>query len=276
MLIAHSRVDGLQKIGSLVSLDPLRGLHLTSCQVKPQDWLRQKATLEAADVVLFPQSWQVNVLHHVLRKALFPNVASYRLGWDKVEMTRAFEFAVPEAVPPTLILPANPVAAEEAADTLGFPLVVKHPRHSMGRGVELIEDMSQLLRWTDNANLLYAQAYLENDGDVRVVWVGREVVAAYWRRNPGSFHNNVARGGQVDFSSIPQNALELVERTALRLGIDHAGFDVILVDGHPFLLEFNVLFGNEALNQAGISLTAPILRYLQATYGGIHPTPRAA
>lgn len=251
----------------LVSFDPFRGMGLAQQFVKPERWLRERAVLEAADVLLFPETWQVNVLHHVLRKPLFPNLASYQIGRDKVEMTRAFEAAAPEAVPETLILPSGPLAAEQALDRLGLPLVVKEPRNSMGRGVALIESRGDLLRWTERVEVLYAQQYLPNSGDVRVVWIGQQVAAAYWRRNADGFHNNVARGASVDFSGVPAAAIELVERVAPALGVDHAGFDVMLVDGHAFLLEFNVLFGNEALNAAGIDLAPAILAYLTAQYG---------
>jgi ribosomal protein S6--L-glutamate ligase len=260
----------------LVSFDPFRGLGLAQQFVKPEHWLRELPLLRAADVLLYPQSWQVNGLCHVLRKEIFPNLASYRLGWDKIEMTRAFQLAVPDALPETLILPANELGAEQALDLLGLPLVVKEPRNSMGRGVALIQSRSELLRWVDRAEILYAQQYLPNTGDVRVVWVGRQVAAAYWRRNAQGFHNNVARGGEIDFSGVPAAAVELVQRTAPLLGVDHAGFDVMMVDGHALLLEFNVLFGNDALNQAGIDLKPLILDYLASAYRPPLQPPRAA
>jgi ribosomal protein S6--L-glutamate ligase len=260
----------------LLSFDPFRGLGLAQQFVKPEHWLRELPALRAADVLLYPESWQVNALHHVLRKPIFPNLASYRLGWDKIEMTRAFLLAVPDAVPETLILQASPDGAEQALQTLGLPLVVKQPRNSMGRGVQLIESRSELLRWIAAADVLYAQQYLPNDGDLRVVWVGDRVTAAYWRRNAGGFHNNVARGATVDFADIPVCALELVTRAARALGVDHAGFDVMLAHDQPFLLEFNVLFGNAALNQAGIDLKPLIRAYLERAYCPARRPPRAA
>lgn len=260
----------------LLSFDCFRGLGLAQQFVKPEHWLRDVEQLRAADVLLYPQSWQVNCLHHVLRKPIFPNLASYRLGWDKVEMTRAFQLVVPELVPETLILQATTEAAEHAMDVLGLPLVVKEPRNSMGRGVQLIESRRELMAWLESVDVLYAQQYLPNRGDIRVVWVGNEVAAAYWRRNPDGFHNNVARGGSIDFGGIPPTAIEQVQRAAMALGVDHAGFDVMMVDGHPFLLEFNVLFGNEALNQAGIDLRPGIHRYLTQAYGPPLRSPRAA
>jgi ribosomal protein S6--L-glutamate ligase len=260
----------------LLSFDPFRGLGLAQQFVKPEHWLRELPALRAADVLLFPETWQVNALHHVLRKPLFPNLASYRLGWDKIEMTRAFLLAAPDAVPETLILQASADGAEQALHTLGLPLVVKQPRNSMGRGVRLIESRADLLRWIDTVDVLYAQQYLPNDGDLRVVWVGDGVAAAYWRRNADGFHNNVAQGATVDFADVPVSALERVTRAARELGVDHAGFDVMMAGGRPFLLEFNVLFGNEALNRAGIDLNPLIRDHLSRTYSPAKRPPRAA
>ena len=184
--------------------------------------------------------------------------------------------AVPHAVPETLILPANPLAAEQVLNALGLPLVVKEPRNSMGRGVALIESRAELMCWIEKVDILYAQQYLPNAGDVRVVWIGRQVAAAYWRRNAAGFHNNLARGGAADFNNVPVAALDLVQSTALALGVDHAGFDVIMLDGHPFLLEFNVLFGNEALNNAGMDLKPLIRNYLHSICRSPLQPPRAA
>ena len=44
--------------------------------------------------------------------------------------------------------------------------------------------------------------------------------------------------------------------------MDHAGFDIALVEGYPYVLEFNRLFGNQGLGHGGDLKTA-ILDYLQ-------------
>jgi ribosomal protein S6--L-glutamate ligase len=56
--------------------------------------------------------------------------------------------------------------------------------------------------------------------------------------------------------------LELVTHVATSLGIDHAGFDVAVVHGHCYLLEFNVLFGLDGLHRQGIRLGDMVMRYL--------------
>lgn len=248
----------------LVTLNAYRALGIPGVTyLKPSAMFDNLETVRQADWVLFPETWQVNTLTYAMRKRIFPNAASYHLGYDKVEMTRAFWAVCPANVPHTLILPNSESSVTEALDQLSFPMVAKEPRNSMGNGVFLIEDRAQLRDYATRSEVLYLQECLPIRRDLRVVWVGRQVVAAYWRIGAeGAFHNNVARGGSVDFDGIPQAAVELVERVAPELGVDHAGFDLAEVDGHFYLLEFNTLFGNEALNRRGIPLARHIYEYL--------------
>lgn len=250
----------------LLSFNPYRTLGMPGVTyLKPTRMLAARDAVMAADVVLFPESWQLNVLCYAWRRQVFPSPASYDLGYDKVEMTRAFEAVAPAHVPPTLILPPNASGMQQALDELGLPLVVKEARNSMGRGVALVETVAQLRDWCTRVDVLYAQAYLPADADLRVVWVGDRVISAYWRRGGDGFRHNLARGGEADFDAIPLPALSLVRDVALALGIDHAGFDILMVDGFPWLLEFNTLFGNEALNARGIRVEPAIVDYLQRT-----------
>lgn len=248
----------------LISFEGLRTLDIPQARaIKPEDWLKQREEILAADVLLFPEYWQVNALTYAWRKRIFPSINSYHLGHDKIEMTRAFEAVCPAHLPQTRILPSTPSALEQILDEFSFPLVVKVVRSSMGQGVLRIDNRAQLQQYTTDNDVLYVQEYLPIKRDLRVVVVGQQVIAAYWREAPeGGFHNNVARGGQVSFDAVPEAALDLVTRVANQLGVDHAGFDVAELDGHYFFFEFNVRFGTDALNARGIRLGPHILNYL--------------
>ncbi|WP_231363490.1 ATP-grasp domain-containing protein [Thioalkalivibrio sulfidiphilus] len=259
----------------LLSFDAYRSFGIPDTRyLKPELMYRHEAEILAADWLLFPASWQVDVLAWVYNKRLFPSIQSYHLGHDKVRMTRALWAAAPAHVPETLILPSTPAALEEILDTFSFPLVLKEPRSAEGRGVALIEDRQALRDWAASHDVLYAQERLPIERDVRVTVVGDQVVAAYWRKAPqGGFHNNIARGGELIFEDVPPQAVSLVADLARRLKIDHAGFDVALVDGHPFILEFNVLFGNGGLEPLGVKLADVIHQYLSRETPG--PTLQA-
>lgn len=252
----------------LLSFDVLRTFDFPDvAHIKPEAWLRERERVLAADWLLYPEYWQVNALVYAWRRRIFPSVSSYHLGHDKVEMTRAFEALVPAHTPHTLILPATPAAVEQVLDAFAFPFVAKSVRSAMGEGVFRIDDREGLLRYVRDHTVLYLQELLPIHRDLRVVWVGNGVQAAYWRQAPeGTFHNNVARGGSVSFDGVPDQALALVTAVATALGIDHAGFDVAVVDGHCYLLEFNVRFGTRAMRQRGLSLAAPIRHYLQSQF----------
>lgn len=259
----------------LVTFDPYRALGMPGVRyIKPEAALRHLPELREADWLLFPEYWQVNTLSYALKRRIFPSVASYHLGHDKIEMTRALQAVFPAHVPETLILPSTDQAVAQALDTLGLPLVAKVPRSSMGRGVALIETRAELRDWAARHDVLYLQERLPISRDLRVVLVGDGVVTAYWRSAAkGAFHNNVARGGSLSFEGVPEAARVLVEAIGRSLGIDHAGFDLAEVDGHYYVLEFNVLFGNDGLVRNGITLTRPILEYLETRSAPPDPEP---
>ena len=248
----------------LLALNAYRALGIPGVRyLKPELLYSRLDEVRAADWVLFPEYWQVNSLIYPLRKRIFPNPASYHLGHDKIEMTRAFWSACPEHVPQTLILASGETAMDEILDQLDLPLVAKEPRNSRGQGVFLIETRSALRDYIARHEVLYLQERLPIQRDLRVVWVGDRVIAAYWRIAPeGGFHNNVAQGGSISFEDVPETALQLVERVARQLGVNHAGFDLAEVAGHYYFLEFNTMFGNEALNQRGIQVGRHIYEYL--------------
>lgn len=234
--------------------------------VKPEHMFGRRADLLAADWVLYPRLWQVNALVYGLKRRIFPSVSSYHLGEDKVEMTRAFWSIASANVPHTLILPATDGAVQQVLDEIGLPVVVKEPKAAEGRGVQVLHRASELRAHVAQPHVetLYAQELLPIDRDLRVVWVGDRVIAAYWRIAAfGAFHNNVARGASVSYDEIPLAAVRLVERVAFELGVDHAGFDVAVVDGHPYLMEFNTLFGTAGVEALGVKIGPVVHEYLQ-------------
>ncbi len=211
----------------LVTFDILRTLDIPRVEfIKPEHWFRHKDTVHGADWVLFPEYWQVNPLVYGWKKRIFPSISTYHIGHDKVEMTRAFEAVCPSHLPHTRILPATDSGIDQALEAFSFPLVGKEIRNAMGLGVHLLETRRDLLRYAARNPEMYLQEYLPIDRDLRVVIVGERVVTAYWRRAPAGFRHNVARGGEVSFSDVPDEAVGLVEDIARRLGIDHAGFDL--------------------------------------------------
>lgn len=260
-----------------VTFDPFRTLGLPGVRyIKPEHMHRHIDELKAADWLLFPEYWQLNTLHYVLRRPIFPSPVSYHLGHDKVEMTRAFQAACPDHVPRTEIAANTPQVAEELLSRWRFPFVAKVPRASMGLGVFPIEHAADWQRYLALTPVLYVQEMLPLERDLRIVLVGTRIVAAYWREESG-FHNNLARGARVRTDlPVPDEAIAFVHSLAGFLGIDHAGFDVAWVDGRPLLLEFNRLFGHQGMPGLQREVAAAMRDYLLPADGSTTPDSRSA
>ncbi|AOV18397.1 alpha-L-glutamate ligase [Acidihalobacter aeolianus] len=265
----------------LVTFDAFRTLRLPDARyVKPEHFLRERETVEAADWLLFPEYWQLGTLVFGLRKRIFPSLASYLLGHDKIEMTRAFLGVAPQHVPDTRIAANTREEAECLWEALPRPFVAKIPRSSMGQGVFLVSTRQDWEDYLDLTPTLYVQEHLPIDRDLRVVVVAGQVVTAFWRlQSPDGFHNNLACGGSVGSAPVPEAALALALNLSHTLGIDHAGFDIAMVGGHPYVFEFNRLFGHRGLAGQHERLAGIMLDYLLAQsdnhepHDPIRPTP---
>jgi ribosomal protein S6--L-glutamate ligase len=248
----------------MISFNVFRTLGLNGVTVlKPEQYLQHRQALQEARWVLFPEYWQVNALVFGLGCRIFPSLSSYLIGHDKVEMTRAFQMIAPNNTPWTLIAANTDSEADRLWDTMLLPFVVKLPKAAMGEGVWLVNNRTDFERYRALTDILYVQEYLPIVRDIRVVIVGGKMVTAYWRLQADQgFYNNVARGGIVDHSPVPFQAVELALGVASTLGVDHAGFDVAMVGDHPYLLEFNRLFGNQGLPGGTAPLQEAMAEYL--------------
>ncbi len=247
-----------------VSFDALRTLGMPKATyIKPEKSHCHMDVIRQADWLLFPEYWQINTLFYGMRKQIFPSMSTYHIGHDKIEMTRVMQLLWPQYLPETHILGNSSWACDWVPDHFGYPFVAKTPRAAMGMGVWLIDNRTAWERYASCHPTLYVQEYLPIEKDLRLVVIGKKVVTAYWRCRPGTeIHTNVAKGGLIHSEDIPPEAIVAVEMIAHHLEIDHAGFDVAVVEGKLFFFEFNRLFGTAGLVKKGISIAPLILQYL--------------
>src|SRR3990167_240355 len=89
----------------IISFDALRSLGLPHIHyVKPDRYLDHLPRLRAADWLIYPEYWQIHALFYGLNKRIFPSMASYHIGHDKIEQTRVFQLLCPQHIPDTQIL----------------------------------------------------------------------------------------------------------------------------------------------------------------------------
>ncbi len=140
-------------------------------------------------------------------------------------------------------MPIDKGWAEKIAENLGFPIIVKESFGSMGKGVYLANNLSELLEVMEKVKLkphLFQEYVGEPGVDVRVIVIGGKAVCAMERRNDSDFRSNVAQGGYGKKITLSDEFKRCAEKCALVLGLDYCGVDLLYgEDGKPYVCEVN-------------------------------------
>lgn len=200
-----------------------------------------------------------------LGKRIFPSLACHLMECDKIRQTTFFGLAgLPH--PRTRVFYGRQRAQIERH--FAYPFIAKTPRGSaQGRGVFLIQGPEDLAAYLAHPrhDPAYIQERLPISRDVRVVVIAREPVCAYWRIPPaGDFRSNVAQGAAVDFTNVPDAAVELAVEAARLGGLDEVGVDVAMVEGRPLIIEFNMKYGRKGPLLAGVDVVELVGRKILA------------
>ncbi len=207
--------------------------------------------IKGTEKIYYPSRYY-SELFEIMGKKTFPSFRNYLFAQDKIKQTTLFQMlGIPH--PKTRIFYGKKQKSH-ILNYFSLPLVAKIPRGSaMGRGVFLIETLSDLEDYCHGNHIAYIQEYLPITHDIRAVVIGGHVVHAY-QRIPAEdeFRSNLALGARVMFSKIPQKALELAHYTAEKCGWDDVGIDICEHQGRFYVLEVNMKYGKQGFSQAGI------------------------
>ncbi|MEJ5357741.1 MAG: RimK family alpha-L-glutamate ligase [Desulfobacterales bacterium] len=215
-----------------------------------------------AETVYYPSPFYADLLD-ACGKRIFPSYHTYKCVQDKIRQTALFQMlGIPH--PRTRVYYGrDPV--ERIQETFRYPLIAKIPRGSaLGRGVFFIENRGQLEEYCRRVHPAYIQEYLPIDRDIRVVVIGNRVVHAYWRvAAPGEYRTNIAAGGHVDLSPVPEQALRLARETARCCGFNDVGIDICRSDAGFCVLEANMKYGRRGFREAGIDFARLMERMIE-------------
>jgi len=212
--------------------------------------------------IYYPSSFYAE-LFDTIGKATFPSYHTYKYAQDKIKQTALFNMAGINH-PRTRVFYGKRQKST-ILDQFKFPFMAKVPRGSaLGRGVYLIRSAQDLAMYCQQPGPAYIQEYMPIERDLRVVVIGDKVVHAYWRvAMGGDYRTNLGTGGQVDFSPVPDEAIELALLTARTCRWDDVGIDICRHAGRYYVLEGNMKYGREGFRLAGIDyqgLMADLIR----------------
>ncbi len=222
--------------------------------VKPNfsDYTQKETDLiKNAKKIYYPSRFYAD-LFDAVGKQIFPSYHTYKCVQDKIKQTALFNLLnIPH--PKTHVFYGKQ-KKKEICDQFSFPFIGKISRGSaMGRGIYLIKTIDDLDDYYPRVRPAYIQEYIPIDRDIRVVVIGNRVVHAYWRvAASGEFRTNVAKGAEICFDPVPQEALELALHTAKACQWDDVGMDICMYQNRYYVLEANMKYGKQGFQAAGI------------------------
>lgn len=131
---------------------------------------------------------------------------------------------------------------DEAAEALGFPMVVKDRMGSFGQQVRLAQDIGSLRAMFSGPYVpRIVQRYIECSAtDIRVEVVGGDAVAAVERHGPpGDFRSNTTIGGRMSRYDPTPEEVNLALEASQAVGADFCGVDIIRSPEGPVVCEVN-------------------------------------
>lgn len=171
---------------------------------------------------------------------------------------------------PTTHLSATISAARAMLERLNYPLIMKFPQGTQGKGVIFADSFASASSILDALSSLkqpfIIQEYVETGGeDVRVFVVGDKVVAAYKRvARTGEIRSNIHAGGVGQTIILDDEAKRVSIRAAKAIGAPICGVD-LLISKHkgPLVIEINISPGLKGITQyTGIDVADKIAQYL--------------
>jgi ribosomal protein S6--L-glutamate ligase len=215
---------------------------------------RETSLIMDSPVILYP-TLNYSQFLSTMGKRIFPSVDTYLYSDDKIKQTTLFYML---GIPHPFTRFYYHLHHEFILRDYSFPFVAKLPRASaQGRGVFMITCVQELERYLQNTHVAYVQEFLPHERDLRVILIGYEPVLAYWRcKPPGGFKTNLSQGGSIDFTGIPDDAVDLAMGVARRCRFDDVGLDLIHHEDRWHVIEANMNYGRRGLRMKGMNLKA--------------------
>jgi len=161
-------------------------------------------------------------------------------------------------VPKTMVVSRFEYLDEAIRKIGSFPIIIKTPFGSLGKGVALVETrrslhsaFDMLLTSPDFTSLLIQEYVAESNGkDIRIFVIDDEIVAAMERDSQGQdFRSNLALGGQGKVATLSELEKKIALDAARALDLKVAGVDLLRSKTGPVIMEVNANPGLEGITE---------------------------
>ncbi|MBT3406757.1 RimK family alpha-L-glutamate ligase [Candidatus Woesearchaeota archaeon] len=170
---------------------------------------------------------------------------------------------------PATYISSTPQAGKEILERMNYPIIIKFPQGTHGKGVLIAESYTSASSMLDALIALkqpfIIQEFVDTGGkDIRAIVVGNKVVAAMQRvAKKGEHRANVHAGGVCEAIVVDYKTEKIAVETAKRLGIDICAVDILLGPKGPLVIEANLSPGLQGITDCTkINVASKIARFL--------------
>ncbi|MBI2102444.1 RimK family alpha-L-glutamate ligase [Candidatus Woesearchaeota archaeon] len=170
---------------------------------------------------------------------------------------------------PRTYITSTIAAAKDLLKRVNYPVVMKFPEGTQGKGVMFADSYSSASSLLDALGVLnqpfIIQEYVETGGsDIRALVVGDKVVAAMRRKaQTEEKRANIHAGGVGQSVQLSRELVKLAVTTARVLGADICGVDILESPLGPLVIEANISPGLQGLGKVSpVDLPDEIAKFL--------------
>jgi ribosomal protein S6--L-glutamate ligase len=172
---------------------------------------------------------------------------------------------------PKTYMAATVSAARSILERMNYPIIMKFPHGTQGKGVLFAESFPSASSILDALSYLrqpfIIQEYVETGGtDIRAFVIGNEVVAAYQRKSNGKeARANLHAGGTGHQIELTDECRRMAINAARALGAQMCGVDILMSHKGPVVIEVNLSPGLQGITQyTGVDVADKIGQFLHA------------
>lgn len=170
---------------------------------------------------------------------------------------------------PRTYLASSPRAAKKILNEINYPIVLKFPKGTQGKGVMFAESFAAASSMLDALFALkqpfLIQEYIETEGkDIRAIVAGEQVIASMRRiAVRGELRANIHAGGTGEPCELDSNARKIAIDTAKSIGADICAIDMLESARGPLVIEPNLSPGLRGITKAtGMNVAEKIAKCL--------------
>lgn len=170
---------------------------------------------------------------------------------------------------PGTYLAATPEAAKNILKNINYPIIMKFPQGTQGKGVMFADSYPAASSMLDALTALkqpfLIQEYVDTNGaDTRAIVIGDKVVASMKRVASGDEkRSNIHAGGKGEACELDAYTKRIAIETAKAIGADICGVDILESVKGPMIIEANISPGLQGITEVTkVNVAEKIAKYL--------------